>query len=92
MLDEREAPATPLERGQKAASSERRGKVIRTAKLPLRGRRIGVLRHNRSRNDHVYLFSNPVNAARLRAGIAAARRGGGTPMTIEAIRREFGFD
>ena len=46
-----------------------------------------------SRNDHEYLFSNPVNAARLRQALENSRTGRNLiPFTMEELRRELGLE
>jgi hypothetical protein len=46
-----------------------------------------------SRNDHEYLFSNPVNAARLRQAIEDSRAGRNLiPFTMEELRKELGLE
>jgi hypothetical protein len=46
-----------------------------------------------SRNDHEYLFSNPVNAARLRQAIENSRAGRNLiPFTMEELRKELGLE
>jgi hypothetical protein len=46
-----------------------------------------------SRNDHEYLFSNPVNAARLRTALENSRAGRNLiPFTIEELRKELGLE
>jgi hypothetical protein len=43
-------------------------------------------RSRASRNDHEHLFSNPVNAARLREAIGDSRAGRNlVPVTVEAL-------
>lgn len=39
-----------------------------------------------------YLFRSPKNAARLLKALERARRGGGTKMTIDELRKEFGAE
>lgn len=46
-----------------------------------------------SRNDHEYLFSNPVNAERLRRAFENSRVGRNMiPFTMEELCRELGVD
>ncbi|HEV3049949.1 MAG TPA: hypothetical protein VGX50_06560 [Longimicrobium sp.] len=45
-----------------------------------------------SRHDHIYLFSSPANARRLREAIDDSKAGRGRVMTIEELRREVGLD
>jgi hypothetical protein len=45
-----------------------------------------------SRHDHIYLFSSPENARRLREAIDGAKAGRGRVITIEELRRELGLD
>lgn len=44
-----------------------------------------------SRHDHIYLFSSPENARRLREAIDNAKAGRGRVMTVEELRREVGL-
>lgn len=50
-------------------------------------------RRTPSRNDHEYLFSNPVNAARLRKAIENSQVGRNLiPFTMEGLRKELGLE
>lgn len=55
-------------------------------------RRVSPRHRIASRNDDEYLFSNPVNAERLRRAHADAVAGRNMiPFTVEQLRREFGL-
>lgn len=41
--------------------------------------------------ETVYLSRSPANAARVLAALARARRGDGTPRTLDDLRREVGL-
>lgn len=46
-----------------------------------------------SRNDHIYLFSSPENARRLREAIANSRANRNMiPFDVGELRRELGLD
>lgn len=46
-----------------------------------------------SRNDHIYLFSSPENARRLREAIANSRANRNMiPFDVDELRRELGLE
>lgn len=55
-------------------------------------RRVRLRPRSQSRNDHIYLFSNPVNAARLREAMEDSLAGRNMiPFTVEQLRRDLGL-
>ena len=65
-------------------SAKERGDLVRAA--------FKHLMRPLSRHDHIYLFSSPANARRLREAIDDSKAGRGRVMTIEELRREVGLD
>lgn len=56
-------------------------------------RPIGPRPRTPSRNDHIYLFSSPENARRLRKAIANSRANRNMiPFDVDELRRELGLE
>lgn len=63
-----------------------------TRETRLRGLRRFLPFRRRSRNDEAHLLSSPANAERLLRALEGARARTGTPVTIEALRAQYGFE
>ncbi len=52
----------------------------------------GVKKPRTERGDTEYLLRSPENARLLLTALDRAKRGEGTPQTVESLRREFGLE
>ena len=66
--------------------------TIGSLRRSLKRWRIRVARRGRTRNDEAYLSSTPANVARIDAAVEAARKGEGTPISISALRAQYGLE